>query len=164
MTETSHDSTAPATIDAPLSSDVSDASGVSASPAHTGGGRATLATIALVLAVAHWMAHGVVAALASLYWFSPALDWTSGPQGVFFTVVGGLGIPALLIGAAYLALGGVALVRSRRSGKGRARAAGAITLSAAYLTLMVGELITAALATAGWGADSNFLAQLALQL
>lgn len=122
--------------------------------------RSGLPTIALILVAVHWFGHAIVSILATLYWVTPILDWTGGTDGLFFTVLGGLGIVAFLIGLGYLGLSIAALLRSRSAAVGRARAGGAVALSIAYVLVMADNLMYALLAAANYGAP--LLSQLGL--
>lgn len=113
---------------------------------------AGLATLALVLIAVHWLGHSVASGLATVYWSTPALDWTDGAEGAFFSVLGGLGVVAFLLGLGYLGLSVAALVRTRSSGAGRTRAGGAVALSIAYLVVMIDSLGYALLGAANYGA------------
>lgn len=121
---------------------------------------AGLATTALILISVHWLGHAIVAVLSTLYYATPVLDWTEGADGVFFTVLGGLGVAAFLVGLGYLGLSIAALARSRSARVGRARAGGAVALSIAYLVVVTDSIMFALLATLTYGAD--FLPQLGL--
>lgn len=126
----------------------------------TGAKGAGLATTALILISVHWVGHAIVAVLSTLYYATPVLDWTLGADGIFFTVLGGLGIAAFIIGLGYLGLSIAALARSRSARVGRARAGGAVALSIAYLLVVADSIMFALLATLTYGAD--FLPQLGL--